>query len=47
MKDGVDEDLKELTGPTAPDFEQTLVSDSSPLTGHPDIPPGEDDIFQH
>ena len=47
MKDGVDEDLKELTGPTAPDFEQTLVSDSSPLAGHPDIPPGEDDIFQH
>ena len=47
MKDKVDEDLKELTGPTAPDFEQTLVSDSSPLAGHPDIPPGEDDIFQH
>ena len=47
MKDGVDENLKELTGPTAPDFEQTLVSDSSPLAGHPDIPPGEDDIFQH
>ena len=47
MKDGVDEDLKELTGPTAPDFEQTLVSDSSPLAGHPDLPPGEDDIFQH
>ena len=32
MKDEVDEDLKELTGPTAPDFEQTLVSDSSPLS---------------
>ena len=47
MKDEVDEDLKELTGSTAPDFEQTLVSDSSPLAGHPDIPPGEDDIFQH
>jgi hypothetical protein len=47
MKDGVDENLKELTGPTAPDFEQTLVSDSSPLAGHPDMPPGEDDIFQH
>jgi len=47
MKDGVDEDLKALTGSEAPDFEQTLVSDSSPLTGHPDIPPGEDDIFQH
>ena len=47
MKDEVDEDLKELTGPTAPDFEQKLVSDSSPLAGHPDIPPGEDDIFQH
>ena len=47
MKDGVDEDLKELTGETAPNFEQTLVSDSSPLVGHPDIPPGEDDIFQH
>ena len=47
MKDGVDENLRELTGPTAPDFEQTLVSDSSPLAGHPDIPPGEDDIFQH
>jgi hypothetical protein len=47
MKDGVDEDLKALTGSEAPDFEQTLVSDSSPLAGHPDIPPGEDDIFQH
>ena len=47
MKDKVDENLKELTGPAAPDFEQTLVSDSSPLAGHPDIPPGEDDIFQH
>ena len=47
MKDEVDEDLKELTGSTAPDFEQTLGSDSSPLAGHPDIPPGEDDIFQH
>jgi len=34
MKDGVDEDLKELTGPTAPDFEQTLVSDS-PLVDNP------------
>jgi len=43
MKDGVDENLKELTGPTAPDFEQTLVSDS-PLTDHPDVVGGEDDI---
>ena len=43
MKDGVDENLKELTGPTAPDFEQTLVSDS-PLTVHPDVVGGEDDI---
>lgn len=43
MKDGVDENLKELTGPTAPDFEQTLVSDS-PLTDHPDVAGGEDDI---
>ena len=46
MKDGVDENLKELTGSTAPDFEQTLVSDS-PLTDHPDMTGGEDDIFQH
>ena len=43
MKDGVDENLKELTGPSAPDFEQTLVSDS-PLTDHPDVVGGEDDI---
>ena len=43
MKDGVDENLKELTGPTAPNFEQTLVSDS-PLTDHPDVVGGEDDI---
>ena len=34
MMTDVDEDLKELTGPTAPDFEQTLVSDS-PLVDNP------------
>jgi hypothetical protein len=58
------ENITSLTGQTAPDFENVLVSDTtnpqdaslygafatplaSPLSGHPDLPPGEDDIFQH
>ena len=66
--DGADEgdieNITSLTGKTAPDFENVLVSDTtdpqdaslygafatplaSPLNDHPDMPGGEDDIFQH
>ena len=58
------ENITSLTGKTAPDFENVLVSDTtnpqdaslygafatplaSPLNDHPDMPGGEDDIFQH
>ena len=58
------ENMTSLTGQTAPDFENVLVSDTtdpqdaslygafatplaSPLKDHPDMPGGEDDIFQH
>jgi len=58
------ENITSLTGQTAPDFENVLVSDTtnpqdaslygafatplaSPLNDHPDMPGGEDDIFQH
>ena len=58
------ENMTSLTGETAPDFENVLVSDTtdpqdaslygafatplaSPLKDHPDMPGGEDDIFQH
>ena len=58
------ENMTSLTGQTAPDFENVLVSDTtdpqdaslygafatplaSPLNDHPDMPGGEDDIFQH
>ena len=44
----VDPTLKELSGQTTDTYgTELLVDDSSPLAGHPDIPPGEDDIFQH
>ena len=58
------ENMTSLTGQTAPDFENVLVSDTtdpqdaslygafatplaSPINDHPDMPGGEDDIFQH
>ena len=44
----VDPTLKELSGQTTDTYgTELLVDDSSPLAGHPDIPPGEDDIYQH
>ncbi len=48
MKKGVDPTLKEVSGQTIENYGPELVVDDSfgsPLTGHPDLPPGEDDIL--
>ena len=45
MKKNVDPLLKEVSGQTTDTYGTELLVDDT--FGHPDLPPGEDDIFQH